>query len=115
MVQDDYTEGCGRGHLHGSEEPLFSCREGHSVFCPFSELTSDPEPGGVGQPLPGVARPSQLLFETGSMVEVKGYGFGVVQWMGEMSGTETAGVELVSMDTSHTSSPSLCVLSGVVQ
>ena len=42
----------------------------------------------------GAERPRQL-FEQGSMVEVKGYGYGVVQWLGNLSGRETAGVELV--------------------
>ena len=36
-----------------------------------------------------------LLFDKGSMVEVKGYGYGVVQWVGTLEGRETAGVELV--------------------
>lgn len=40
------------------------------------------------------SRPS-TLFEPGSMVEVKEYGFGVVQWLGQLEGRETAGVELV--------------------
>ena len=34
-------------------------------------------------------------FELGSMVEVEKYGFGVVQWLGELGGKKMAGVELV--------------------
>ena len=33
------------------------------------------------------------------MVEVKGFGFGVVQWVGKMAGTNTAGIELVTPHT----------------
>lgn len=50
-------------------------------------------PPGAQAATPG-SRPS-TLFEPGSMVEVKGYGFGVVQWLGQLEGRETAGVELV--------------------
>ena len=50
-------------------------------------------PPGTQAATPG-SRPS-TLFEPGSMVEVKGYGFGVVQWLGQLEGRETAGIELV--------------------
>ena len=51
-------------------------------------VVSSPSPGQV--PRPG------LLFEHGSMVEVRGYGYGVVQWVGDIRGKKMAGVELVS-------------------
>lgn len=63
-----------------------------------SETDHPPSPESPGSqaatPQGAGSRPS-TLFETGSMVEVKGYGFGVVQWMGQLKGRETAGVELV--------------------
>ena len=54
-----------------------------------SSAQAGEEPGAVS-----ASRPQQL-FEHGSMVEVKGYGYGVVQWVGKVAGTETAGIELV--------------------
>lgn len=53
-----------------------------------------PSSSQTGTPQEVGSRPS-TLFEHGSMVEVKGYGFGVVQWLGQLKGRETAGVELV--------------------
>ena len=87
--------------MPGSDKPFFSCKEGHGVFCPISELSPDtraPDPPleeREERTSTSAIRPQQL-FEPGSMVEVKGFGFGVVQWLGKMSGTETAGVELVT-------------------
>ena len=74
------------------------------MLSPISDLSPDPRPSDP--PLeeaptsPPTIRPSQL-FETGSMVEVKGLGFGVVQWLGKMAGTPTAGVELVNTTHKH--------------
>jgi ubiquitin thioesterase CYLD len=93
---EDYRVGCGDGCLPGSRKPLFSCSEGRGVFCPTCELSPDiraPDPPLEEETPTPASRPSQL-FETGSMVEVKGFGFGVVQWVGKMAGTNTAGIEL---------------------
>ena len=73
--------------------------QGHIVEEKDGRCVSD----GGGKREGKAKRPTEL-FEKGSMVEVKGYGYGVVQWMGELEGRNTAGVELVSKHThTHTS------------
>ena len=79
----DGTEGVG-----GGDQPLQLSRS-------VAEEQVDPAS-------PVTKRPTHL-FEEGSMVEVRGYGFGVVQWLGQMRGRDTAGVELVTHET-HTQS-----------
>lgn len=60
-----------------------------------SPSTEQVPPGTqAANPQEAGSRPN-TLFEPGSMVEVKGYGFGVVQWLGQLEGRETAGIELV--------------------
>ena len=49
------------------------------------------------------------------MVEVKGYGYGVVQWLGKLNGKEAAGVELVRYihDSNHPPPPLPPSLTGI--
>ena len=108
-LQDKARDGCGNGCLPGTDEPVFSCNEGCGVFSPLSGLTPDMrcmEQASVSTEAAG-PHPT-ALFEVGSMVEVKGYGFGVVQWLGTLRGTESAGVELVM---THTLEMLICPLS----
>ena len=75
---------------------LFSCEPGHGVFSLITDLS--PDKRFTEQLSPGPQDSASWrsgLFEPGSMVEVKDYGFGVVQWLGELGGIETAGIELV--------------------
>ena len=69
-------------------------KNGHDPLTP--DMMSTEQASSISSEKAG-PRPMPL-FEVGSMVEVKGYGFGVVQWTGTLRGRESAGVELV-MDT----------------
>ena len=96
-MQEEPREGCGTGALPGGSEQLFKCQPGHGIFSPMADLHPDVRFDGDHQaqgPETGQAR-SAGQFEPGSMVEVQGRGYGVVQWLGEMQGEKMAGIEMV--------------------
>ena len=108
-MQEEPRKGCGTGALPGGSEQLFQCQPGHGIFSPMADLHPDVRFDGDHQaqgPETGQAR-SAGEFEPGSMVEVQGRGYGVVQWLGEMQGEKMAGVEMVHHSVPHVEPPLL--------